>query len=95
MSTRMNAGVAAFRAGNAPHILQVFEFGTATMMAALLCPARPPMGRLFGCTETVSKNRQREPLICKGLLIAEIAYRKQLIVVLAWPMMHSSNGAMP
>jgi sn-glycerol 3-phosphate transport system substrate-binding protein len=30
----MNAGVAAFRAGNAPHILQVFEVGTATMMAA-------------------------------------------------------------
>ena len=30
----MNAGVAAFRAGNAPDILQVFEVGTATMMAA-------------------------------------------------------------
>jgi sn-glycerol 3-phosphate transport system substrate-binding protein len=30
----MNAGIAAFRAGNAPHILQVFEVGTATMMAA-------------------------------------------------------------
>lgn len=28
----MNAGVAAFRAGNAPDILQVFEVGTATMM---------------------------------------------------------------
>lgn len=28
------AGVAAFRAGNAPHILQVFEVGTATMMNA-------------------------------------------------------------
>ena len=27
------AAVAAFRAGNAPHILQVFEVGTATMMA--------------------------------------------------------------
>ena len=26
--------VAAFRAGNAPHIMQVFEVGTATMMAA-------------------------------------------------------------
>ena len=25
----MNAGIAAFRAGNAPHILQVFEVGTA------------------------------------------------------------------
>lgn len=30
----MNAGIAAFRAGNAPHIIQVFEVGTATMMAA-------------------------------------------------------------
>ena len=29
----MTAAVAAFRAGNAPHILQVFEVGTATMMA--------------------------------------------------------------
>jgi len=30
----LNAGIAAFRAGNAPHILQVFEVGTATMMSA-------------------------------------------------------------
>jgi sn-glycerol 3-phosphate transport system substrate-binding protein len=30
----LNAGIAAFRAGQAPHILQVFEVGTATMMAA-------------------------------------------------------------
>src|SRR5215475_5968309 len=30
----MKAGIAAFRAGNAPHIMQVFEVGTATMMAA-------------------------------------------------------------
>jgi sn-glycerol 3-phosphate transport system substrate-binding protein len=30
----MNAGIAAFRANNAPHIMQVFEVGTATMMAA-------------------------------------------------------------
>ena len=30
----MNAGIAAFRAGNAPHIMQVFEVGTANMMAA-------------------------------------------------------------
>ena len=28
------AAIAAFRAGQAPHILQVFEVGTATMMAA-------------------------------------------------------------
>jgi sn-glycerol 3-phosphate transport system substrate-binding protein len=30
----MNAGIAAFRAGGAPHIMQVFEVGTATMMGA-------------------------------------------------------------
>ena len=30
----MTAAIASFRAGNAPHILQVFEVGTATMMAA-------------------------------------------------------------
>jgi sn-glycerol 3-phosphate transport system substrate-binding protein len=32
--TTMNAGIAAFRAGKPPHILQVFEVGTGTMMAA-------------------------------------------------------------
>ena len=30
----MTGGIAAYRAGNAPHIIQVFEVGTATMMAA-------------------------------------------------------------
>ena len=30
----MTGGIAAFRAGNAPHIIQVFEVGTATMMSA-------------------------------------------------------------
>src|SRR6266576_6329224 len=30
----MTAAIAAFRAGNAPHIMQVFEVGTATMMGA-------------------------------------------------------------
>ena len=30
----MAVAIAAFRAGNAPHILQVFEVGTATMMAS-------------------------------------------------------------
>jgi sn-glycerol 3-phosphate transport system substrate-binding protein len=33
-SDTMNAGIAAFRAGQAPGILQVYEVGTATMMAA-------------------------------------------------------------
>lgn len=30
----MNAAIAAFRAGQPPHIVQIFEVGTATMMAA-------------------------------------------------------------
>ena len=30
----MTAAIAAFRTGNAPHILQVFEVGTATMMSS-------------------------------------------------------------
>ncbi len=33
-SETLNAGIAAFRAGKQPHILMVFEVGTATMMAA-------------------------------------------------------------
>ncbi|MCX8014278.1 MAG: extracellular solute-binding protein, partial [Rectinema sp.] len=33
-SDTMNAGIAAFRAGQPPAIIQVYEVGTATMMAA-------------------------------------------------------------
>ncbi|PWE27663.1 sn-glycerol-3-phosphate ABC transporter substrate-binding protein UgpB [Pararhodobacter marinus] len=33
-SEAMNAAIAAFRAGEQPHVLQVFEVGTGTMMAA-------------------------------------------------------------
>ncbi len=33
-SETLNSGIAAFRAGEHPHILMVFEVGTATMMAA-------------------------------------------------------------
>jgi sn-glycerol 3-phosphate transport system substrate-binding protein len=33
-SEALNAGIAAFRAGEQPHLLLVFEVGTATMMAA-------------------------------------------------------------
>ncbi|MFC7704644.1 sn-glycerol-3-phosphate ABC transporter substrate-binding protein UgpB [Plastorhodobacter daqingensis] len=33
-SEALNAGIAAFRAGQQPHLLQVFEVGTATMMGA-------------------------------------------------------------
>ena len=41
----MTAAIAAFRAGNAPHILQVFEVGTATMMASK--NAIKPVGELM------------------------------------------------
>jgi len=41
----MTAAIAAFRAGNAPHILQVFEVGTATMMASR--GAIVPVGELM------------------------------------------------
>jgi len=41
----MTAAIAAFRAGNAPHILQVFEVGTATMMASK--GAVVPVGQLM------------------------------------------------
>ena len=33
-SETLNSGIAAFRAGEQPHILMVYEVGTATMMAA-------------------------------------------------------------
>ena len=41
----MTAAIAAYRAGNAPHILQVFEVGTATMMASK--EAVVPVGKLM------------------------------------------------
>ena len=41
----MTAAIAAFRAGNAPHILQVFEVGTATMMASK--KAIMPVGQMM------------------------------------------------
>ncbi|MES3004023.1 MAG: sn-glycerol-3-phosphate ABC transporter substrate-binding protein UgpB [Pseudomonadota bacterium] len=41
----MTAAIAAFRAGNAPHILQVFEVGTATMMASK--SAIVPVGKVM------------------------------------------------
>jgi len=36
----MAAAIAAFRANNAPHLLQVFEVGTATMMGAKVPSSR-------------------------------------------------------
>lgn len=44
----MVAAIAASRAGNAPHIVQMFEVGTATMMAA--GPAVKPVHELFAET---------------------------------------------
>jgi sn-glycerol 3-phosphate transport system substrate-binding protein len=41
----MTAAIAAFRAGNAPHVLQVFEVGTATMMASK--GAIVPVGKIM------------------------------------------------
>ena len=41
----MTAAIAAFRGGNAPHILQVFEVGTATMMASK--EAIVPVGKVM------------------------------------------------
>ncbi|WP_027016171.1 sn-glycerol-3-phosphate ABC transporter substrate-binding protein UgpB [Comamonas composti] len=42
----MTAAIAAFRSGNAPHILQVFEVGTATMMASK--GATVPVAKVMG-----------------------------------------------
>ena len=42
----MAAAIAAFRAGNAPHVLQVFEVGTATMMASK--SAIVPVAKVMG-----------------------------------------------
>ncbi|MFY7907162.1 MAG: sn-glycerol-3-phosphate ABC transporter substrate-binding protein, partial [Burkholderiaceae bacterium] len=41
------AAIAAFRAGNAPHVLQVFEVGTASMMASkgAIVPVNEVMSR--------------------------------------------------
>ena len=49
-SETLNAGIAAFRAGEQPNILQVFEVGTATMMAAR--GAVKPMYELMAETGT-------------------------------------------
>ena len=52
----MNAGIAAFRAGNAPDILQVFEVGTATMMYA--------KGAIAGAADV---RRSRQPDRSQGI----------------------------
>ena len=58
----MTAAVAAFRAGNAPHILQVFEVGTATMMASK--GAIVPVGKVMqdaGRSSTRRSTCRRSP----------------------------------
>ena len=49
-SETLNAGIAAFRASEQPHILMVFEVGTATMMAAsgAINPVHKVMGGAGG-----------------------------------------------
>ncbi|GAB5467319.1 MAG: sn-glycerol-3-phosphate ABC transporter substrate-binding protein UgpB [Rhodospirillales bacterium] len=60
----LTAGIAAFRAGEQPHIIQVFEVGTATMMAAK--GAVYPVYRLM--------EDAKEPFDPAGYLQAVIGY---------------------
>jgi sn-glycerol 3-phosphate transport system substrate-binding protein len=60
----MTAAIAAFRAGNPPQIVQVFEVGTATMMAAK--GAVKPVYQLMA--------EQKEPFNPKGFLGAVYSY---------------------
>ena len=57
----MTAAIAAFRAGNAPHLLQVFEVGTATMMAAkgAIVPVAKVMARRQGAVRSASPTCRR------------------------------------
>ena len=57
----MVGAIAAFRAGNAPHIVQMFEVGTATMMAAR--GAIKPVYQLMQETETPFDPRAYVPAI--------------------------------
>jgi len=60
----MTAAIAAFRAGNAPHLLQVFEVGTATMMAA--------KGAIVSVTKVMAD--AKEPFNPKAYLPAVAGY---------------------
>lgn len=60
----MNAAIAAFRAGQQPHIVQVFEVGTGTMMAAK--GAIKPIYKLMG--------ENKEPFDPKAYLPAVTGY---------------------
>ena len=57
----MTAAIAAYRAGNAPHILQVFEVGTATMMGAK--GAIVPVYKLMKDTDTPFDARNYLPAV--------------------------------
>jgi sn-glycerol 3-phosphate transport system substrate-binding protein len=60
----MTAAIAAFRAGGAPHILQVFEVGTATMMGA--------KGAIVPITKVMAD--AKEPFDSKAYLPAVAGY---------------------
>ena len=60
----MTAAIAAFRAGGAPHILQVFEVGTATMMGA--------KGAIVPITKVMAD--AKEPFVPKAYLPAVAGY---------------------
>ena len=55
----MTAAIAAFRAGNQPNILQVFEVGTATMMASK--GAIVPVGQVMKAPDTNLTPRPMSP----------------------------------
>ena len=83
----MTAAIAAFRAGNAPHILQVFEVGTANMMASkgAIVPVSEKEEELLGGVRDTLRERQGQPP-------DEAWIRKILAPVMdALELMHSQN----
>ena len=71
----MTAAIAAFRAGNAPHLLQVFEVGTATMMAAkgAIVPVATVMARRQGAVRSEGVPADGRPATtptCKGNMLS-------------------------
>ena len=65
------AAIAAYRAGNAPHILQVFEVGTATMMSGK--GAIVPAGKVLADAGYKVFLVEKEPSI-GGIMGAAIAH---------------------
>ena len=66
-SETLNAGIAAFRAGQHPNILMVFEVGTASLMAAK--GAYVPMYQLMKDAEKFSKCTHECQQVQKGISI--------------------------